>query len=129
MVKTKILKLHPAFKFFCQKTWPINKWSFMRTGCFESSMVCHVSWSGTKWIDIWSMERNGMAGKRSIYWFQVVFSACHPFSISGVIIFTYLAEHFSLVNRGAGFISLENLLFFAKTFSVRYLSGCPEMFE
>ena len=47
-------------------------------------------------------------------------TACHLLSISGVIVFTYLAARFFLVNRGAGFISLENLLFFAKTFSVRF---------
>ncbi|KAG6757264.1 hypothetical protein POTOM_037571 [Populus tomentosa] len=44
----------------------------------------------------------------------------HQVCISGVIVFTYLAARFFLVNRGAGFISLENLLFFAKTFSTSF---------
>lgn len=46
-----------------------------RTGCFESSLVCFLSWSWAQRLDFWSMERNGMAGKRSIYWFQVIFLA------------------------------------------------------
>lgn len=90
-------------------------------------MVCYLPWSGASWFDIWTMERNGVAGKRPINWFQVVLSSCHPvccslfiFILSGMFpsLFIWLGW-FYVMNRGAGFISLENLLFFAKTFSVR----------
>lgn len=60
-------------------------------GSFESSMVCYIPWSGAPWPDIRSMERNGMAGKRSIYWFQVVFTSCHP---CGCALIFSLVHHF-----------------------------------
>ncbi|KAL7171714.1 hypothetical protein ACSBR2_036386 [Camellia fascicularis] len=41
------------------------------TGRFESSMVCHIPWSGAPWLSIRSMERNGLAGQRSINRFQM----------------------------------------------------------
>lgn len=54
--------------------------NFTSTGGFESSMECYISWSGTSWFGIWSVERNGMAGKRSIHRLQVAFQfvLMHP---------------------------------------------------
>lgn len=99
-----------------------------RLGSIESSMVRNLPRSGASWLDIWSMERNGMARKRSIDRFQVKFtvSTClllryFVFCSSHATWFSWLKFEFFYFNRGAGFISLENLLFFAKTFSVRQL--------
>lgn len=51
----------------------INLFSFLLgTGSFKSTVVCNIPWPGAPWLNIWSMEGNGMARKRSIYWFQVL---------------------------------------------------------
>ena len=94
----------------------------IHAGNTKGFMVCGIPRLIFRWTYIWSVERYGVAREWSIHRFQVIF-ANFVFSSS---LFLYCIARlcdaiFSSVSthRGGGYLSLENLLFFAKRYPVQ----------
>lgn len=119
--------------FFCGSFLLTINYNLCSVGSFESIVECCLSRGRTPWFDIWAVEGNGLARKRSLHRLQA-YTSFPLFSWVAFIgnlhdCFIVVYFYFLFVRvliwcfsfRGGGFISLENLLYFARNFPVCYL--------
>jgi len=126
MVKTKlitieILPIHIFLAFFCK---------ILIQNFFQEQEALRALWSASfpgqelqslisdQWKEMGWQGRDPSTDFR----LYLCLSSYHPLLIFLCCFCSWHVHFFwtNFVNRGAGFISLENLLFFAKTFSVRF---------